>query len=184
LSFIERARFARRLEDLGYGREVIMSALAVDKTIVSRMISITRRIPAAVIDAIGPASGTGRDRWMELAARFEEGGKAACSALLESERFQEADSDARFGQVLDFFVSGDAAGQKAGRGERLAPRREIQQWGPSAKNGRVVRLTHNRRVAMLSIDQRSAPGFGEFLLSRMDRLFAEYTAAKGAGRDL
>ena len=41
LSFIERANFARQLEDAGYDRETIMSALAVDKTTVSRMISVT-----------------------------------------------------------------------------------------------------------------------------------------------
>jgi hypothetical protein len=38
---------------------------------------------------------------------------------------------------------------------------------------------------MLSIDQRAAPGFGEFLLSRMDQLYAEYSSAReqGASRD-
>jgi ParB family chromosome partitioning protein len=182
LSFIERARFSQRLEDLGYAREVIMSALAVDKTIVSRMISITRRIPPAMIEAIGPAPAAGRDRWTELAAQFDEDGKeAACSGLLGSERFQEADSDARFGLVLDFFLSGDAAGQKAGRGERIARRNEVQEWGPSADNRRVVSLTHNTRATTLSIDRRVAPGFGEFLLSQMDRLFTEYSMDREEG---
>jgi ParB family chromosome partitioning protein len=182
LSFIERARFARRMEDLGYARDVIMSALAVDKTTVSRMISVTRRIPSAMIDAIGPAPGTGRDRWTDLATRFGEVGKeVAWSAVLESTMFQQADSDARFGHVLDLFLSGGAPAEKAGRGERPALRHEVQEWGPSAENGRVVSLTHNTRVATLSIDRRLAPDFGEFLLSRMDRLFAEYSAAKGQG---
>jgi ParB family chromosome partitioning protein len=183
LSFIERARFARRLEDLGYAREVIMSALALDKTWVSRMISVTKRIPPALIDAIGPAPRTGRDRWADLAARFEQDAKgAACSDLLESELFQEADSDARFGLVFDHVLSGgDAAAEKPGRGGQAAPRREIQQWGPSAENSRVVSLTYNTRVATLSIDRRFAPGFGEFLLSQMERLFTEYAEAKGHG---
>jgi ParB family chromosome partitioning protein len=180
LSFIERARFAGELEDLGCGRDVIMSALTVDKTTVSRMISVTKRIPPGVIEAIGPAPGTGRDRWVDLANLIEEDGKeATCSALLESKTFQELDSDARFDHVLDLVVSGSASqAAKPGRGERAAPRREVQQWGPSAKNGRVVSLTHNTRAAMLTIDQRSAPGFGEFLLSRMERLFAEYSAER------
>jgi ParB family chromosome partitioning protein len=182
LSFIERARFARQLEDLGYGREVIMSALAVDKTTVSRMISVTRRIPAAVIDAIGPAPGTGRDRWADLAARFEEDAKgAACEGLLESPMFQEADSDVRFGQVFEYLLSGGMAQSEKGRGGHPAPRREVQQWGPSAENSRIVSLTHNTRVATLSIDRRFAPDFGEFLLSQMERLFGEYSAAKGRG---
>jgi hypothetical protein len=101
--------------------------------------------------------------------------------LLESKMFQEADSDARFGHVFDLFLSGGAAAEQAGRGERAAPRDEMQQWGPSAQNRLVVRLTHNTRLATLSIDRRFAPGFGEFLLSRMDRLFAEYSAAHEHG---
>jgi ParB family transcriptional regulator, chromosome partitioning protein len=180
LSFIERARFARQLEELGYGREVIMSALAVDKTTVSRMISVTKRIPPAVIDAIGPAPGTGRDRWMELATQFEDGKAAACASLLAGERFRIADSDTRFGYVLDFVVSGDAApaeGMRGGRSREL--RREVQEWAPSARNGRIVSLTQNTRVTMLSIDRRAAPGFGEFLLARMNQLFAEYSDESG-----
>jgi ParB family chromosome partitioning protein len=164
-----------------------MSALDVDKTTVSRMISVTTRIPPAVVDAIGPGPCTGRDPWVDLASWFEKDGKAAaCTALMESRSFEEADSDARFSLVLDLFLSDDAPqADKPGRGERPAPHREVQQWGPSAKNGSVVSLTHNARVAMLSIDQRSTPGFGEFLLSRMDQLYAEYSAAKeeGAGND-
>lgn len=180
LSYIERARFARRLEDMGYGRDVIMAALTVDKTTVSRMISVTTRIAAVIIDAIGPAPGTGRDRWMDLANRFDEDGQAtACSALLESKLFEEADSDTRFMHVLNFVLSGGVLpAEQADKKERLTPRQDIQQWGPSAENGRIVRLTHNARAVTLSIDRHFAPGFGEFLLSQMDRLFAEYSSAR------
>ena len=185
LSFIERACFARRLEDMGYMRDLIMSALAVDKYGLSRMISVTRRIPLAVIDAIGPASGTGRDRWVELTEHFQEDGKeAACLALLESKRFQEADSDERFAQVLNFFLSSNAVGQKASNGGRSAQRREVQEWGPAADNRRIVSLTYNARVTTLSIDRRMAPHFGEFLLSRMDRLFAEYSSTTNPSADM
>jgi ParB family chromosome partitioning protein len=185
LSFIERARFATQLEDMGYGRDVIMSALAVDKTTVSRMISITTRIPVGVIDAIGAAPGTGRDRWIDLASRFEQDGKMAgpeVIAFVENKRFLEADSDGRFDQMVGFMLAGgNTPAEKPGRGDRRAPRQEVQEWGPSKENGRIVSLTHNTRVATLSIDRRFAPEFGEFLLARMDQLFAEYSAAKGQG---
>jgi ParB family chromosome partitioning protein len=180
LSFIERARFARRLEDMDFGREVIMSALAVDKAMVSHMISVTTKIPATIIDAIGPAPGVGRDRWTELASQFEaqDGKEAACAALLKSITFHEADSDTRFGLVFDLFLSGGVVAGKAGRGGRTARREEVMEWGPSAANGRVVSLTHKKRVTTLAIDRRAAPGFGEFLLSQMDSLYEEYSAAK------
>jgi ParB family transcriptional regulator, chromosome partitioning protein len=133
-----------------------------------------------IIDAIGPAPGTGRDRWMDLANRFAEDGKGtACSALLESKLFQEADSDARFMHILNFVLSSALApAERIDKKERPSPRQDIQQWGPSAENARVVKLTHNARVATLSIDRHFAPGFGEFLLSQMDRLFIEYSSAK------
>jgi ParB family chromosome partitioning protein len=145
------------------------------------MIAIARRIPSPVIDAIGPAPGTGRDRWTDMANLFEEGvnGSERCSALLERKTFQEADSDTRFGQLFDFVLSGSAE-LTAKSGTAKAPvRREVQQWGPSVENSRVVSLTHNTRVATLAIDRRFAPGFGEFLLSRMDELFSEYSLASG-----
>ena len=44
LSFIERARFALHLEVAGYDRETIISALSVDKTTVSRLISVASQI--------------------------------------------------------------------------------------------------------------------------------------------
>ena len=71
LSFIERARFAQSLVQLDYSRDVVMSALAVDETTVSRMLSVATRIPSPVIEAIGPSPGIGRDRWVELAGYFE-----------------------------------------------------------------------------------------------------------------
>jgi ParB family transcriptional regulator, chromosome partitioning protein len=44
LTFIERARFAARLEDRKFSREIIMSALNVDKAALSRLIAVATRI--------------------------------------------------------------------------------------------------------------------------------------------
>jgi ParB family chromosome partitioning protein len=49
LSYIERSLFAARLEEGGFSREVIMAALSVDKTNVSRMIALVRQVPADII---------------------------------------------------------------------------------------------------------------------------------------
>ena len=53
LAFIERALFAKSLEDAGYDRETILSALATDKTTLSRLISTAVKIPRDLIEAIG-----------------------------------------------------------------------------------------------------------------------------------
>lgn len=72
LSFIERVNFARQMSDMGYDRKVICDALHVDKTVISRMLSIADRIPVEVIEAVGAAPSVGRDRWMKLAELIEE----------------------------------------------------------------------------------------------------------------
>ena len=172
LSFIERANFARQLEDAGYDRETMMSALAIDKTTVSRMISVTTRIPAETIQAVGPAPATGRDRWVELAARFESNKHlGGLSALLGSQLFKDAASDDRFNLVAEELTHRPLPAHRHSTG-----RKDIKSWS-SPDGRRVVDLTYKARSCLLSIDQRSAPGFGDYLLTQMERLFADYRAA-------
>lgn len=71
LSFIEKAGFAARMQAAGYDRAAIEQALSADRTLVARMLSLTARLPWALIEAIGSAQGVGRPRWLELAGRFE-----------------------------------------------------------------------------------------------------------------
>ena len=97
LSFIERATYAAALEDRGFKREIIMAALSVDKTELSRLISVTRALPRSLVDAIGPAPKTGRRRWMELAERMVgRHDQKALADSLASDRFVRATSDERF----------------------------------------------------------------------------------------
>ena len=49
-----------------------MAALNVDKAALSRLIAIATRVPAEVIDAIGPAPAFGRVRWQELTDLLEQ----------------------------------------------------------------------------------------------------------------
>lgn len=178
LSFIERARFARNLEQLGYGRDVIMSALAVDKTTVSKMISVVARIPSTVIDAIGPAHAVGRPRWVDLAELFEGGGKAptGLERMLESEEFRNAESERRFDLLTSFIASAgenEFAEAREGQGGNRSSRQDAQHWAP-AGGGRIVTMTHNAKSSVIAIDRRHAPGFGEFILAQLDRLYGDY----------
>ncbi|MFN6977363.1 MAG: plasmid partitioning protein RepB, partial [Gemmobacter sp.] len=69
LSFIEKARFAAQMVRMGFDRQVICEALSIDKTVASRMLAVIDALPEAVLQAIGPAPGVGRDRWLALAGR-------------------------------------------------------------------------------------------------------------------
>lgn len=101
LSFIERALFAARLEDAGFDRTTIMAALTVDKTALSKLIAVVRRVPVDVIEAIGPAPKAGRDRWLQLADRLKGAAeiKRARALLAEAGRDDLA-SDDRFQKVV------------------------------------------------------------------------------------
>ncbi|WP_165644727.1 plasmid partitioning protein RepB, partial [Oharaeibacter diazotrophicus] len=77
LTFVEQARFAAAIEAAGHGREVAMRALSVDKTWLSRMLSVTRAVPADVVAAIGRAPGVGARRWIEFAEAIGADGAVA-----------------------------------------------------------------------------------------------------------
>ena len=70
LTFIEKANFARQMRDAGYERKIICDALAMDKTLISRLLSVADRIPVRLIEAIGSAPSIGRDRWLALADKI------------------------------------------------------------------------------------------------------------------
>ncbi len=92
LSFIEKANFARQMRDAGYDRKIICDALNMDKTLISRMLSVADKIPVPLIEAIGSAHGIGRDRWLALAGKV--GGKDLTKYA------KGKTSDARFDAVM------------------------------------------------------------------------------------
>ncbi|MFN3273601.1 MAG: plasmid partitioning protein RepB [Paracoccus sp. (in: a-proteobacteria)] len=95
LSFIEKANFAAQMQQGGYDRKVICDALSIDKTVISRMLSIVDALPAGLIRAIGAAPAAGRDRWLALADKAQGHAPEALIAAAKG-----PDSDARFLAVL------------------------------------------------------------------------------------
>lgn len=102
LSYIERALFAARLESKGFQRDVICVALSIDKTEVSRMISVATALPGELIEAIGPAQKTGRRKWMDFVKAVEQADWSAEKdrLLAVCREGGAADSDGRFDLVL------------------------------------------------------------------------------------
>jgi ParB family chromosome partitioning protein len=102
LSYIERAIFAARLEARKFPRDVICSALNVDKTEISRMISVATVLPDDLVEFIGPAQKTGRRKWMDLAKNVAQlNWKSEKGRIFETCREGDVvDSDQRFDLVL------------------------------------------------------------------------------------
>lgn len=155
LSFIEKANFAARMARAGFERKVICDALAIDKTVISRMLTITDALPEALIRAIGAAPSAGRDRWLALAEKARGRDTAALVAAA-----QGLDSDARFVAVL--------AAARAPRVPAPAPR--PLRGADGAELGRY-RTTRGKTVIELTGDGRA---FADWLVDRISELHRDW----------
>jgi ParB family chromosome partitioning protein len=166
LSYIERSLFAVRLEDRGFSRETILSALGIDKAALSKMITVVRRLPVEVIEAIGAAPAFGRRRWMELADRLENDGRRAKTlAHVRQNAFSEMDSDRRFEKLFAILTETKA-------------RARAETWlGPDRT--RPVRIRDSDTETTLAFSKKAAPGFAEFVRQRLDALYLEYQQETG-----
>jgi ParB family chromosome partitioning protein len=168
LSFIERARFAATLEGRGFKRETIMAALSVDKTGLSRLISAAVKIPGDILDAIGAAPKTGRDRWVDLAVRLER--PAAMSSArkrIAADGFSTSASDERFAAVFA------ATEQKIPKGP--AP----TVWkAPDGK--KVARIRNDERQIAVIVDKKIAGAFGSYLIEQLPEIYAAFVSREEA----
>lgn len=167
LSFIEKALFAFNLEQSGYSRDVIMAALSVDKTVVSKMISVVKDIPADIISAIGAAKDSGRDRWYQLAVAVRDQ-KAAdyCRELIQSSAFAEATSDQRLNILSDGL-------RRQSRAKTERPKTDPVTWIPADRAVRVTLKTTGKQ-AVLSLKDQDAPAFAKFIADRMEDLYEDF----------
>lgn len=168
LTFIERALFARRLFDLGYDRAVICSALASNQATVSKMMSVTDRIPADVIERIGPAPSVGRERWVELSLLV---GKASngerVQSLTRGADFAKLESDERFNSL---FLALNRSGKAVKKAEMPTAK---HLWQPSDK-GVSAQISNNGKAFTLAMKAKNAARFGKYLSDNLDRLYAEF----------
>lgn len=167
LSFIERAVFASKLDAQGFDRDVVCSALGIDKPEVSRLLTVANSVSRDVINAIGPASKAGRPRWLKLAEALKGTDAASLvAARVECEDFRKVDSDTRFKLALAAAV---AAMAKGDGGQQLGQVAIQSSIGSVENDGKIWRLTTKDKA------------FGAFLERRLDALFKEFeTAHKGA----
>lgn len=167
LSFIEKALFAKRLEDAGYDRTVIMAALATEKSDLSRYIAIARRIPEDLARRIGPARKSGRARWAGL-AEVLNGGKAKdkLDEVLATPRFLAADSDTRFALVLSVFAAAPTRPEKT------------SAW-TTPEGRRAAKIEKTGDQTAITFDDKRVPEFASFVAQRLDALFQEFSNQKG-----
>ncbi|MFC4173891.1 plasmid partitioning protein RepB [Microvirga sp. GCM10011540] len=173
LTYIERALYAAKLEEAGYSRETLMSALAIDKTQLSKLISSVSRIPRDIVEAIGPAPSFGRNRWVALASKFESDDQAAfvVRSAISSPEFAEMATDARF-EVVE---------QALQEPKPVRPKPE-DKVVLSASGRKVGRISQSGRDLKISIDKKFDPAFVEYLVGKLPSLADEFSKAIGEGK--
>jgi len=167
LSFIERGLFAQTLEEKGFDRAVIMSALGVDKTVLSRLLALTKSISRELIIAIGPAPKTGRPRWMAFADRLAAlPSRAPVDGMLQSPEFKAAESDQRFIMLFD----------------AMAPKRENKAAEivvEDASGVRIATVERSKKTLSVVVDVSRSGAFGEFVAAQLPELYRQFRS-KGA----
>ena len=164
LSFLERALYAATLEEQGFNRDVIMSALAIDKTALSKLISVPAKLPRNVLIAIGAAPKIGRDRWLQLVEVVSNRRTTVLiDDLVATPRFQSAQSDERFELVI--------ATVSKKSPDRKTVRPSIWRSEDGKKLGQI---SQDEKRLIFSIEKTALPGFAEFIRDELPLLLNKF----------
>jgi ParB family chromosome partitioning protein len=163
LTFIEKARFAYRLNKQ-FPREVVIAAMSIDKSNLSKMISLFDALPSELIDAIGPAPGVGRPSWQKLAEMIEKvPSPAAASRFAMSAAVQALPSAERFKAVL-----AELTPSRITRG--------IPEVMSTPDGARIAQLTQSKTKLEITIDKKATPDFAAFVLEHLPALYQAHRA--------
>ncbi len=174
LSFIEKVNFARQMRDAGYKRKIICDALAIDKTVISRMMSIADRVPVEAIHAIGSAPSVGRDRWIKLADLMEADGMTGNEAAALAAGNTSDDRFESLIQALTLVERREKASKAPAQGEARRPQRLIGADGSDL--GRVRRGADKTTLTLNTSDE---DGFAEWLVENFEEIHRSWTNQRG-----
>lgn len=162
LSYIEKARFAHRLERR-FSRATIMAALSIYKSDLSNMLAVVSKIPEDMIDAIGPAPAVGRRNWLELAELISTRQPSEVALNIgQDASFTVLPSDERFKRVLTSM-----------KGRRQISKSE--KWHSNSGMPLAMLAQSDTRVSLI-IDRQKAPQFADFVLNQLHDLYLEFEA--------
>lgn len=171
LSFIEKASFARQMRDLNYKRDVICATLHVDKTVISRMLSVIDGLDPELVIAIGAAPSVGRDRWTALATQLEKTNTNLREAIALINLVTEAkSSDERY----DGLMAALGAGNKPVKSKK-ARQKQYLKASDGALIGHAVR---SERTVVLTLNTKVTRGFDEWLLTHLDDIHRDWKAGQ------
>ncbi|WOI58220.1 plasmid partitioning protein RepB [Palleronia sp. LCG004] len=174
LSFIERVNFARQMIEAGYDRKIIGDALSTDKTLISRMISISESLPVELIETIGAAPGIGRDRWLDFSRRWTEAEYDIEDAETMLSSCPSDGSDARFDYLHEWLTRKDRTVPRQAPVPR--PPREPLKRPDGVAYGHLTRGPKSTRIEISAARGR---GFDTWLAENLDRIHRDWLNGRG-----
>ncbi len=175
LSFVERALFAQRCLDKGYDRQTIQSALSVDAPMLTRMLSVSSRVPEEIAIAVGPSKAIGRDRWLEFAQLVEDPeARKAALGFIHAQDFAGLPSDARFERLQSELKA-------RSRRRRASAAKPVKDKWEAPDRAFTAELTDSGRSFSVAFKSKGGAQFGKFVVGNLERLYDEYTQRNTKG---
>lgn len=164
LSFIEKVFFAKRLEDRGTSRAVIMATFGTrSKGVLSEMIALANKLPTDIVEKIGTAPSVGRPRWESFSSLLTPEANDRLRALIGTEEFAEKSSSDRFEAAFN-----------AAKESRNKEDKALASW---QSHDNKVEIFSRPKSKSLTLKFSSAEGkaFGEWISRNFERLHSEYS---------
>lgn len=164
LSYIERALFALALEAKGYDRRIIMTALSMEKTQLSKLMALGHSLPRNLVEAVGPAPKAGRPRWAGLAEKVAQAKPAVLDKVLSDPKFQSLDTDEKFEMVFAALSA-----------------KPIRSGSEAIKSEQGVKLAAVERKGTkvsLQFDEKATPEFANYVMGQLADLHATFLSSK------
>lgn len=167
LSFIEKANFARQMQEAGYDRKIIGDTLSMDKTLISRLLSVAETVPLQLIETIGAAPSVGRTRWLALAEAIEAGGIELDEVCAMVNLSDAETSDARFEAALNYIRKYTAKPKSAAVTE--------PQVITSLNGVTIAEVRREKGQTVLKFARSKGKGFDDWLLEALPELHRRYS---------
>jgi len=164
LSFIEKVFFAKRLEDRGTSRAVIMATFGTrSKGVLSEMIALANKLPSDIVEKIGTAPGVGRPRWESFTSLLTPVAINRLRALIDTEEFAKRSSYDRFEAAFN-----------ATKEPRHKEEKPLASW---QSHDRKVEIVSRPKSKSLTLEFSNAEGkaFGDWISKNFERLHSEYS---------
>lgn len=157
--------FALKLEEGGFERTLIQTALSVDRQEASKLINVGRAVPGWLAEAIGRAPKIGRPRWQELADGLKNAGAETKARKATTDKsFGHKTSDDRFIAVLRAIKAID----------RPSAEKTPVLSAKSAEGTKIATLAVSGRVCKIEIDRDRDEAFAKFVMDRIPDLYEKF----------